>query len=216
MLNAIVMSAFGGIIVGRAGYVLLNLDYFQEHLNEIVSTASPGLWGHTVIVGALAGWLIARQMRQAPPSPIYLVFATLTGIGASAGCIPVGCAYGREVFWTDGWLWQLRVDWPDAYLIDNPRLPTQLFMIAWLALCLIVMCVAYARHLRVAQKGWALALWVMLFAIGDFAIQFARADAMPTLGPLRAAQWADVLFIALGSVAIVWQPPGGPTRPAIP
>ncbi|HEY3342936.1 MAG TPA: prolipoprotein diacylglyceryl transferase family protein, partial [Anaerolineae bacterium] len=127
------------------------------------------------------------------------VLMTLAGAGASIGCIPAGCAYGREVFWTDGWLWQLRVDWPDATLINNPRLPTQLFMLIWLLVCLLIIWVAHTRHWRYSQGNRTLALWITLFAVGDFFIQFARADLMPVFGPLRAAQWADVALALLGA-----------------
>jgi prolipoprotein diacylglyceryltransferase len=131
------------------------------------------------------------------------VLFTLAGIGASVGCIPAGCAYGREVYWTDGWLWSLRADWPDATLINNPRLPTQLCMALWLGVCLCIVWLARTRHWRIAQGGWMLLSWVTLFALGDFIIQFARADAMPMLGPLRISQWADVAFVT-GYVIELW------------
>jgi prolipoprotein diacylglyceryltransferase len=196
-LNALLLSALVSMFLGRAGYVLLHLDYFQEHLNEIISSTSPGLWEHTLIVGWLAGGWIAHRLHQDAPLNSSYVLMTLAGLGASVGCIPVGCAYGREVYWTDGWLWQLRVDWPDATLINNPRLPTQLFMVIWLLVCILIVWVAQRRHSHIAQWNRGLVLWVALFALGDFVIQFARADAMPMLGSLRAAQWMDIAFVLL-------------------
>jgi prolipoprotein diacylglyceryltransferase len=198
-LNAMLVSALVSMLFGRAGYVLLHLDYFQEHLNEIISSASPGLWEHACLMGWLVGGWIAHRLHQNMPLNSACVLMTLAGVGASAGCIPAVCAYGREVFWTDGWLWQLRVDWPDATLINNPRLPTQLFMLIWLLVCLRIVWVAHTRHWRYSQGNRALALWVILFAVGDFIIQFARADLMPVFGLLRAAQWADVALVLLGA-----------------
>jgi phosphatidylglycerol:prolipoprotein diacylglycerol transferase len=201
-LNALVIGAVATFVIGRAGYVLLNLTYFQEHPSEIVSTASPGLWEQAAIAGWLLGWLVAHRLRQDTPAMNYVVLATLAGIGASIGCVALGCGYGREVYWTDGWPWQLRVDWPDAYLINNPRLPAQDFMIVWLAICLVAVWVATARHWRIARAGRALLLWALLFSIGDFALQFIRADAVPVLGPLRAPQWADIALAAGCGIAL--------------
>ena len=201
-LNALLLSALVSMFLGRAGYVLLHLDYFQEHLNEIISSTSPGLWEHTLIVGWLVGGWIAHRFHQDAPLNSTCMLMTLAGLGASVGCIPVGCAYGREVYWTDGWLWQLRVDWPDATLINNPRLPTQLFMVIWLLVCILIVWVAQRRHWHIAQGSRMLVLWVALFALGDFVIQFARADAMPMLGSLRAAQWMDVAFVLLCAGAL--------------
>ena len=195
-LNAWCLCAFLSVIAGRAGYTLLHLDYFQEHGSEVISTASPGLWEHALLLGWLAGEWVARKLHQQAPPGSACVLLTLVGIGASVGCIPAGCAYGREVYWTDGWLWSLRADWPDATLINNPRLPTQLCMALWLGVCLFIVWLIWARRRHTAQRHWMLPSWIALFALGDFIIQYARADAMPMLGPLRISQWADLAFIA--------------------
>lgn len=198
--NALLIGILFAFVWGRVGYVLLNLNYFEQHLNEIASTTSPGIWEQAAIIGGLFGWLIAGLLRQKTEAIDYIVLATLTGIGASGGCISAGCAYGREVFWTDGWLWSLRVDWPDAYLINNPRLPTQEFMIVWLLVCFIAVMVAQARGWQIARAGRSLLLWTLLFACGDFILQFTRADVVPSLGLLRLPQWADVTLALTSAV----------------
>ncbi len=199
-LTALLILAVAAVTAGRAGYVLLNVDYFRDHMNEIVTLASPGYWGHAAIAGGLvAWWSIGRLRRRIAPAPL-IILASLIGIGASVGCIPSGCAYGREVFWTDGWLWHLRADWPDMYSINNPRLPVQAGMAVWLAICagsaLAVLWAAHRRHLQSSIRG--IALWLTLFAIGDFSLQFLRADPMPSFGPLRIAQWADMALFICG------------------
>ena len=197
-VNGLLLVALGGLALGRTGYVLLNGDYFREHMDEVLSLASPGYCEQAAIIGGLAGWAISRRLRQAITAPALVVLATLIGIGASLGCVSHGCAYGREVFWTDGWLWQLRADWPDAYTINNPRLPTQLFMLAWLVACLAI------TRWRGRAGGMRIAgLWLVLFAVGDFSIEFLRIDATPILGSLRAGQWADIVLMVTGILALI-------------
>jgi prolipoprotein diacylglyceryltransferase len=218
-LTGLLFIAIAALSAGRTGYVLLHADYFSEHTAEIVSATSPGLWEQAAIAGGVVGWWIAGRVRRPVTATALVISASLIGIGASLGCIPNGCAYGREVFWTNGWVWALRVDWPDAYMLNNPRLPTQVFMIAWLLLCLLLVIasrslssrsskhpkrngaptvkVAQDHDTRRAVEGYVVLLWVSFFAIGDFIIQFSRADAQQMFAGLRWSQCADaVLFLA--------------------
>ncbi len=209
---------------GRAGYVLLHLDYFSEHVQEVISAASPGIWEHAAIVGAVVGWWIVRRVSRPVSGMALVVSAGLIGIGASLGCIPHGCAYGREVFWTEGWTWALRADWPDAYTVNNPRLPTQVFMIIWLLSMILVIAVrkmrammrqgmstrngtTYASSLAsydgVVFEATLIIAWVVLFAVGDFAIQFVRADVQPTINGWRWSQCADMVLLVASILSLI-------------
>ena len=202
-LTAMLTLTAVGLAAGRLGYALLHVDYFREHIGEIVSLNSPGYWEHAIITAGLCVWMLSRRLRERlTPAPL-VILASLIGIGASIGCIPSGCAYGREVFWTDGWVWSLRADWPDMYSINNPRLPTQLFMALWLALCAMaaLLIYLYLRRRNSPHLEIAAILWICGFAVGDFVIQYLRVDPMPVFGSWRAGQWADCVLATLG---IVW------------
>jgi hypothetical protein len=125
-------------------------------------------------------------------------FFILLGIAASLGCIPNGCAYGREVFWqTDGadsLAWRLHADWPDAYLVNNPRWPTQALMALWLAIAGVLLW-------RQAHLLPPLPTLVVAFAAGDFLVQFLRGDPILMVAGLRIYQWFDLV---LGLLAAVW------------
>lgn len=203
--NGCLMVLAGALLLGRAGYVGLNLAYFAEHPGEILSERSPGFSEQAAIAGGLIGWALARRLRQ-PVDPLGLLAgAALAGIGASIGCAAQGCAYGREVFWTDGLAWALRADWPDATLTGNPRLPAQAFLAAWMGLAWL----AALALLRAPGRGRPLQpepapvlVWIGLFALGDFAIQFCRADAAPVWLGWRAPQWADLALLGLAAVLL--------------
>jgi phosphatidylglycerol:prolipoprotein diacylglycerol transferase len=203
VLNGLLIIGAMSLALGRVGYGLLNLSYFQEHPAELISTASPGYSEHAVILGGLLGWALTQRLRQRVPATSLVLLATFIGIGASIGCVPNGCAYGREVFWTDGLLWQLRMDWPDAYTINNPRIPVQLLEAAWLLLCLLF-ALAAARTSAGARDGTILLLWTVLFALGDFVLQFLRADPAGIVMGLRIPQWADfaLCLITVAGLAI--------------
>lgn len=188
------------VLAGRAGYVALNWDYFREHTAQIL--ALNGLSEHAALVGGLVGYelcsigcrLLAKTQRSVPHSPISILPSQLfVGLAASLGCIPNGCAFGREVFWqTDGassLAWLLRQDWPDAFGVSNPRWATQLLMALWLATAFVLLL--WLRRRGVAPR-WQATLAVMAFAAGDFLIQFLRGDGVPVWNGLRLYQWFDV------------------------
>jgi prolipoprotein diacylglyceryltransferase len=197
-MEGLLLVAALGLAAGRAGFVLLRLDYFADHAGEILSAASPGFSEQAAILGGLAGAGLAARLRRPVDGFSLVVLASLVGAAAAAGCVPHGCGYGREVWWTEPALWPLQVDWPDAYRVNNPRLPAQLALAAWLAFSFSAAALA-GRKRRAA--AFAAPLWLALFAAGDFALQFARGDAAPIAAGLRAPQWLDMLLFA---AAVAW------------
>ncbi len=191
LFSAALFIAGSAILAGRAAYVLVHWEYFSEHRAEVIGFA--GLSEHGAIAGGMAAYLILRRVIRPPLAHLGALCSAafaLVAAAASLGCIEAGCAYGREVFWqTDGeasLAWQLRVDWPDAYQVRNPRWPTQALMSAWIAGCGLVLWLSKVRTPEAL---------VPCFAIGDFGWQFLRGDPAALLGPFRIYQWLDLIFI---------------------
>jgi prolipoprotein diacylglyceryltransferase len=199
LFSAALFIAGSAMLAGRAAYVLIHWEYFSEHRAEVIGFA--GLSEHGAIAGGMAAYLILRRAVHPPPAHLGSVCSAafaLVAIAASLGCIEAGCAYGREVFWqTDGeasLAWQMRVDWPDAYQVRNPRWPTQVLMAAWMAGCGLVLWLAKARAPEVLLP---------CFAIGDFGWQFLRGDSAALLGPFRIYQWLDLIFIVISALKVI-------------
>ncbi|WP_169239179.1 prolipoprotein diacylglyceryl transferase family protein [Candidatus Roseilinea sp. NK_OTU-006] len=201
VIMGVCVVALFALAFGRIGYVALHWEYFREHTHELFSSA--GLSEHGAVGGGTIGLILAlRVVRCMSPAFVrqWLPLAlSLVGIAASIGCIPNGCAYGREVFWqTDGEsspAWLLRADWPDAYSIHNPRWPTQALMASWLAATGASWAVW--TGLRANRRGCrsvspAISFAILCFAAGDFLIQFLRGDPAPMLAGLRIYQWLDL------------------------
>ncbi|MFC1465353.1 MAG: prolipoprotein diacylglyceryl transferase family protein [Candidatus Brachytrichaceae bacterium NZ_4S206] len=234
VVSAFVVALFA-LAFGRAGYVALHWEYFRERTGEIFSLA--GLSEHGVIVGGAIAYCVLRLASCVPclsqffprswlavgfaGSGIGTIFNSqfliLAGIAASIGCIPNGCAYGREVFWqTDGehsLAWRLHADWPDAYSISNPRWPTQAFMALWLAAVSASWAALKRRRRETKGRGdegtggrWVplvtmspIAFVILCFAAGDFLIQFLRGDPAPMFAGLRIYQWLDLALLAFAA-----------------
>ena len=194
LFSASLLLALAAVLAGRAVYVVVHWEYYSEHLAEVV--ALNGLSEHGAIAGGSVAYLVLRRAVRPPLADLdslCLAAFVFVAVAASLGCIEVGCAHGREVFWqTDGeasLAWQLRVDWPDAYQARNPRWPTQIFMALWMVACGLFSWLATLRFHGIIM---------LCFGLGDFIIQFLRSDAVLLLGPFRVYQWLDLVFIALG------------------
>jgi prolipoprotein diacylglyceryltransferase len=197
LFSAALILALAAVLVGRTVYVVIHWEYYSEHPAETVALS--GLSEHGAIVGGGVAYLILRRAVRPPLAELEslcLMALVLVTVAASLGCIEVGCAYGREVFWqTDGeasLAWQLRVDWPDAYQVRNPRWPTQIFMSFWMMGCGLI-CRLTRLHFP--------SIMILGFGLGDFIIQFLRGDPAFLLGPFRIYQWFDLVFIAL---SLLW------------
>ena len=68
--------------------------------------------------------------------------------------------------------------------------------LAWLA----VLMLRRARSRPLQTDFDAVCLWIALFGLGDFAIQFCRADAAPAWLGWRAPQWADLALFGLATL----------------
>ncbi len=193
VIDALLLIGACALAAGRAGYIALNAAYFVERPAEITLAPAAGISEHAAIVGMLVGWWLSGRLKRPHPMS-FVALASLVGIGASIGCISNACAYGHEVFWTDGIMWHLRVDWPDAYWIGNPRLPAQILTAAWLIVCIAIPAVA---SLRTRGTVHLLIIWTLLFSAGDFVLQFGRADPTSMLLGLRIQQVLDIGLFAL-------------------
>jgi prolipoprotein diacylglyceryltransferase len=218
--------------------VALNWDYFREHPNETAGLA--GMSEHAAILGGLVGWaachplgVVSRRLwaesgltaHSSLPTAFILII-----LAASIGCIPNGCAYGREVFWQiDGeqsLAWLLRADWPDATLVNNPRWPAQALLAGWmLAGTALLFFWTWWQGDKVTRTGQdhlvtspipPLVLrsgtriaglsplhLVIFFAFGDFLIQFLRGDPALMPGGLRIYQWFDVALAGLAAILLI-------------
>lgn len=206
-MNALFIAVCA-LVIGRAGFVALHWPYFSEHPNEIASLA--GISEHAAIAGAAIGyWLLAKARQPMTNYPLLITFAfLLIAIAASAGCIPNGCAFGREVFWqTDGagsLAWLLRADWPDATLTNNPRWPAQALLAGWLALGLVGL-IGLAWRPRFSKIKLVMPAAVLWFAAGDFMVQFTRGDPTFMLANWRLFQGFDVMLAGVSILVLTQQ-----------
>lgn len=213
VLDAGFWALLGGVLGGRAGYVIANWAYYADHLDKALNVREGGLSWHGALIGggmAVALWYVVRQ-RSGPPVPNWRDLADVAAPGLALGgafgwlgALLTGSAYGTEASGYAPPLSWLAADLPDIYGVSAPRFMAQPMMIAW-SLALWGLLWGLRRRL---PRGALFALYLLLYALGDFGVAFLRGDGTWRWG-LWLWQWVAVveMCIALGlGICIVIKP----------
>lgn len=206
------------LILGRLGYILINLEYFIQNPTDILKLHRiGGINGATALAGGLGGlgfWVLVLQQHNLFTDPMLLkipsysriflhllAFVTpavlMIAVGAWLACIEVGCAWGLRVnpfIFPQGLSF---IDCPDLFHTLYPRYPLQL-MGGLLAGTMAVLAAVRPRH-----HSWSILL-LMLYCIGASFLTLLRGDIVPTIGVLRVDTIMNVgIAVALGSL-LLW------------
>ena len=189
-----------GVIAARAGYVIINWGYYQDHAAEIVRLWQGGLnWQAGLIGGSIGAWFIAHRHS----SPLTMLDLLAIGLPLGIACGWMGSylsatAYGAELFPGDRFFF-LAGDLPDWYGSSNPRWPTQLFGAAW-SMILFVMLWFTRKKIRAAgTRYW---IWVLAYSLGALLIGFTRGDEVPRFYGWRVDQLLDALLVVAGAIGL--------------
>jgi phosphatidylglycerol:prolipoprotein diacylglycerol transferase len=226
--------AIGGIVGAKLWYLGLNYeDLLAAPARELTSR------GGLVWYGGLTGGVIAYYLQvKSRKLPMAVMFdATAPAIAAAyavgrMGCFLVGDDYGR---YTTSWVGmafpegsppttagQLR-EWgsnipasiPDRAIVEV--IPTQLFEVA---LGLVMFVILWNIGKRQLRTGQLFSLFLVLYGIERFFIEFVRAKGDRVIAGLSTSQLASILLLALGSYlwvrrGQVGQPSPTPAHPPL-
>ena len=198
LFNMGLVGVIGGIIGAR-------LLYYITVLPDIIKDPSI-LWdfseGFVVYGGLILGILAPLLYTRIKKIPFwqYLEVAIPSiplaqGFGR-IGCFLAGCCYGKG---TDCWI---GVTFPENSLAvsGTPLIPTQLISSAGDFL-IAAFLLFWGRKRR--DRGQMTGLYLSLYAIGRFVIEFFRADYRGWVGPLSTSQFISIFMLIAGIGLIV-------------
>jgi phosphatidylglycerol:prolipoprotein diacylglycerol transferase len=207
-------------VAGFAGnYLVRVVPTLQRYLQE-------GVWdwigGGSYIGGLLAGvatFSLYCRWSRIPLLRAYDQVAPALALGQAIGrlgCLAAGCCYGRPAnSWLALYLPNNQGDWALRY-------PTQLLSAgAGLATMAALLLVERAAAARSSSKGPRLSsaglarrelpagllfiLYIGLYCLERFLVEFLRADAIPVVGPVSWAQLYTVVGMILAGTLVVLQ-----------
>lgn len=215
-------AIIGGVIGGRAAYVIANLSAFQEEPIRAIRLWEGGLSFHGGVLGGLLVLLLFALFRdRGLPSgrnSFWRLADVLTpgvAVGIAFGwaaCLMGGCAYGAL---GEGFGYAVL---PDLFGVAAPRFATQAVALGF---SLLLAAGIWLLRGHWPFPGASFLLYGLLYFAGQFFLEFTRGDEAIYLGSLRLAQIIDlalVLAAALGLLLLWWrgeeEPAGEEARPS--
>lgn len=196
---------FCAIIGGMVGTRLL---YYIVELPQIIKDPSI-LWNFKngyVVYGGIIGGVLTSLVYCRIKKAAFLQYFDLVMPAVSLaqgfgriGCFFAGCCYGRE---TDAWY---GIVFHNSNFAPNgvKLIPTQIISsVGDFVICGILLWYASKKP----QAGRVACMYMLLYGVGRFAVEFLRNDYRGSIGALSTSQLISIGVVALGAVMYVLIP----------
>lgn len=155
---------------------------------------NPQSGGRTIIGGIICGWLAVEfvkwrlGIRRSTGDLFALALPAGEAVGR-IGCLLNGCCYGTVS----------NVPWA-IYQHGSWRHPSQVY--SSLA-AIAIFGILFFMHKRLTRDGDLFRLYLLLYGIARFAIEFWRERNI-AFGGLSTAQWICLEFVVVSSIMLLW------------
>lgn len=181
-----------GFVAARILFIITEWKDFLQNPMQYLAGAGFVVYGG-IIGGALTiyGFCKIKKIDMLAYLDLMIPSVALAQAFGRVGCFLAGCCYGRE---TDS---LLGVVFTNSDFAPNgvKLLPTQLFMAGG---DLVIMAVLLWYATKRPMRGRTSALYLMLYSIGRFIIEFFRNDDRGTVGMLSTSQFIAVFTLIAG------------------
>lgn len=184
-----------GFLGARFFYVLQNLEYYATAPLKFFAVWEGGLIFYGGIFGGMVGFIRFVRKKKLPFWKLLdfvVPYVALAHAFGRLGCFLNGCCYGKvcDLPWA--------VRFPE---LAHPVHPTQLYEALFdLALFFFLR----ARTQRAKFTGEVSLLYLLLYAMGRYAIEFLREPFWTWQG-LTSNQWLSALIITVAFVLFKWR-----------
>jgi phosphatidylglycerol---prolipoprotein diacylglyceryl transferase len=192
--DLIVWVAFGVIIGGRLGHVLIyDPTYYAANPAEIIEVWRGGMAFHGGLTGAaLAIILFARRHR----------IPVLSYLDVASAVVPIGLFLGRLANFVNGELWGRVTDVPWAFIFPHaggePRHPSQLYEAALEGVALFVLLFVATRLGALKRPGLVTGLFGIGYAVARSISELFREPDAYVVGPITAGQALSLPLLLIG------------------
>lgn len=201
--DAVIDIAIWGLLAGFLGakllYVIVEWKRFLADPLSVLGSEGFVVYGG-IIAGVLAAIIYCKRKKLVFLEYFDLCSASIAlaqGFGR-IGCFLAGCCYGRETTSSLG------VVFPEGSLAPAgvKVLPTQLFSSAGDFGIMFVLLWHYHHRKKVGDTGF---LYMLLYGIGRFDIEFLRNDNRGEVGIFSTSQFISLFIIAAAILLFFWR-----------
>lgn len=180
----------GGILGARTAYVIANWDYFLAAPQNIIRIDQGGLVFYGGFIGGVLAFVVFARWRQ-------IRFMDLADFTITA--LPLGHAFGRIGCFLNGCCGGSAVTHPTFLTGGLAHYPVQLYEALFNLAVYGILTGLYLRR-KNRGDGSILALYLMIYPVGRFLLEFIRGDERMRAGSLDMAQWISLALLALGII----------------
>lgn len=188
-------SVVGGMLGSRLLYYIVELPSILKDPSILWDFRIGYVVYGGIIGGVLANYIYCRKKKVRFVEYFDLVMPAVAfaqGFGR-IGCFFAGCCYGRETDLPFGITYHISNSAPNGVKL----IPTQLISSAGDFIFAFIL-MTYAKKKRASGKVGA--LYMILYSIGRFCIEFLRDDERGAIGVLSTSQLISILILAGGVV----------------
>ena len=195
MFNAGILGFIFGMIGAKLLYIIVELDTYIENPKLLLNFGSGFVVYGGLVLGIIAfvAYLKIKKQRVVEYADLAIPSVALGQAIGRVGCLMAGCCYGREC--SESFF--LGIHFPEGAQapVGVPLYGTQIICIVLnVLLCLFLIWINY----REKFAGMALSLYMILYSLGRFFVEFLRGDDRGAVGPLSTSQFIAIFTFVLG------------------
>jgi len=199
VVNLAVYCAMAGIIGAKLFMFLFDLPTYLQNPGEIFTLetlqAAGVFHGGLIVALMFAVWYIRKE--SLPLFATMDCFAPGIALGQAIGrlgCFAAGCCWGKEC--NLPWGVRFRSDFAAPVPLDKTLHPAQLYESA---ADLLIFAFLYRRFQSSStKKGEIIGLYLVLYSIARFIIEFFREHEQSLVGPFSLTQWIALGLLIVG------------------
>ncbi len=199
--NLAIYCALAGLAGAKLFMILFDYQDYLARPGTIFSLATlqaAGVYQGGLVLALITAVYYMRKTRL-PVLETFDVFAPGIAVGHAIGrigCLAAGCCWGRECSLP----WAITFRNPEAHdlvgvPLNVPLHPTQLYESLSEA---VIFAFLYWRIQRAHRSGEIFALYLTLYSIARFLVEFVRNHEQPTHFDLSLTQWISLATMAAG------------------
>jgi phosphatidylglycerol:prolipoprotein diacylglycerol transferase len=192
ILNFSFLVFISGIIGARILYILENASYYIKYLSEIIMLQHGGLsWFGGLIFGIFSGvrYLKKKNLLVYKTLDLIMPFVALGQAMGRIGCLLNGCCFGKVAKF--GIYFNVH---------SSVLIPTQVYSSLALIIIFIVLRLLQDRPHRVGEIFF---IYLLLYSLKRFFIEFWRADNPVIFGGLTLFQVISVIIFCTAVVKLI-------------
>lgn len=192
VFNLGLVGPISGIIGAKLLYVIVELKAFIKSPLELLSSSGFIVYGG--LIAGVFGALIYCKIKKVKAIEYIDLAAPSIAIAQAfgrIGCFLAGCCYGCKTDSFIGIVFHKSDFAPNGVKL----IPTQLISSA-LLFALTIILLIYARKKR--KNGMVIALYMVLYSVGRFIIEFYRDDFRGTVGNISTSQFIAIFTFIIG------------------